>query len=83
MNQRPELTVWELVRQSSLIHPEWDVESHVAWLDDERPDWRDKTFPSEADPRLTTHEQLVTWWLARMPSVAEGRFLGSLLGHSA
>ncbi|MEV8515903.1 hypothetical protein [Dactylosporangium sp. NPDC051484] len=29
------LTVWQAVRQSWLIHPDWTVADHLAWLDDE------------------------------------------------
>jgi hypothetical protein len=29
------LTVWQAVRQSWLIHPDWTVADHVGWLDDE------------------------------------------------
>ncbi|MDG4790219.1 hypothetical protein O7626_30585 [Micromonospora sp. WMMD1102] len=29
------LTMWQAVRQSWLVHPDWTVTDHLAWLDDE------------------------------------------------
>lgn len=29
------LTMWQAVRQSFLIHPDWSIANHLGWLNDE------------------------------------------------
>ncbi|WP_239126795.1 hypothetical protein [Asanoa siamensis] len=49
------LTLWQAVRQSWLIHPDWTVADHLAWLDDEAYD----TGTLSRDPA-----EVVGRWLA-------------------
>ncbi|MEU7981429.1 hypothetical protein AB0B63_23240 [Micromonospora sp. NPDC049081] len=49
------LTMWQAVRQSWLIHPDWTVADHLAWLDDENYD----TGTLAGDPA-----EVVGRWLA-------------------
>ncbi|GAB3160778.1 hypothetical protein GCM10027290_67240 [Micromonospora sonneratiae] len=49
------LTVWQAVRQSWLIHPDWTVADYLAWLDDEAYD----TGTLTGDPA-----EVVGRWLA-------------------
>ncbi|WP_235944850.1 hypothetical protein [Verrucosispora sioxanthis] len=49
------LTIWQAVRQSWLIHPDWTVADHLAWLDDEAYD----TGTLTGDPA-----EVVGRWLA-------------------
>ncbi|GIE93919.1 hypothetical protein [Paractinoplanes rishiriensis] len=49
------LTMWQAVRQSWLIHPDWTVEDHLSWLDGEGYD----TDTIEGDPA-----EVIGRWLA-------------------
>ncbi|WP_230414907.1 hypothetical protein [Micromonospora tarapacensis] len=49
------MTIWQAVRQSWLIHPDWTVTDHLAWLDDEAYD----TGTLTGDPA-----EVVGRWLA-------------------
>ncbi|WBB53873.1 hypothetical protein [Verrucosispora sp. WMMD573] len=49
------LTIWQAVRQSWLIHPDWTVADHLAWLNDEAYD----TGTLTGDPA-----EVVGRWLA-------------------
>jgi hypothetical protein len=49
------LTLWQAVRQTWLVHPDWTVADHLAWLDGEGYD----TDTTEGDPA-----EVVGRWLA-------------------
>jgi len=49
------LTLWQAVRQSWLVHPDWTAADHLAWLDDEAYD----TATLSGDPA-----EVVGRWLA-------------------
>jgi len=53
------LTMWQAVRQSWLIHPDWTVSDHLVWLDGEGYDTDDLTGdPAEVVGRwLTEHRR--------------------------
>ncbi len=56
-------TLARLVRQSRAIHPDWDAETHLAWLADECIERTDKvTFWGGP---LQTVEATVTYWVER------------------
>lgn len=51
------LTSWQVVRQSQLCHPDWDVATHIQYLDQAGYDWRRLGRPGE------TPEQCIARWL--------------------
>lgn len=64
------LTVWQAVRQSWLIHPDWTVTDHLAWLDDEAYD----LDAMHGDPAT-----VIAGWLAWYRRAATGAVAGSSL----
>jgi len=60
------LSVYQTVLQSYMCHPDWSVETHIAYPDSEwwqTDDWRTTITPSAIG--VATPEEAVAKWVAR------------------